>query len=94
MPAPRRGARLGRWLRVLTHCNAGWLATCAWGTATAPIYQAHAAGLALEVGGRDAPAQPGREPHRVGVGARAGVPHRVIADNAGGLLMQRGEGPW
>ncbi|MFO1288667.1 MAG: S-methyl-5-thioribose-1-phosphate isomerase [Rubrivivax sp.] len=87
--AARRAA--GRWLRVLTHCNAGWLATCAWGTRRRRPYQAHAAGLALEVWVDET------RPRNQGASltawelARAGVPHRVIADNAGGLLMQRGE---
>ncbi|MBL8289558.1 MAG: S-methyl-5-thioribose-1-phosphate isomerase [Rubrivivax sp.] len=88
--ARRPGGQPGRPLRVLTHCNAGWLATCAWGTATAPIYRAHAAGLPLEVWVDET------RPRNQGASltawelARAGVPHRVVADNAGGLLMQRG----
>ena len=51
----------------LTHCNAGWLATVDWGTALAPIYQAHDAGIPDPcLGRRDAAAQPGRQPHRLG----------------------------
>ncbi len=78
-------------VRVLTHCNAGWLATVDWGTATAPIYQAHAAGLPLQVWVDET------RPRNQGASLTAwelgheGVPHRVIADNAGGHLMQRGE---
>ena len=78
-------------VRVLTHCNAGWLATVDWGTATAPIYLAHEAGLPLQVWVDET------RPRNQGASltawelAAAGVPHRVIADNAGGHLMQRGE---
>ncbi|ODU96628.1 MAG: S-methyl-5-thioribose-1-phosphate isomerase [Rubrivivax sp. SCN 70-15] len=78
-------------VRVLTHCNAGWLATVDWGTATAPIYRAHAAGLALQVWVDET------RPRNQGASLTAwelgheGVPHRVIADNAGGHLMQRGD---
>jgi methylthioribose-1-phosphate isomerase len=87
--ARRRGPQ--RPLRVLTHCNAGWLATVAWGTATAPIYKAHAAGMALEVWVDETrPRNQGSSLTAWELG-RAGVPHRVIADNAGGHLMQRGE---
>jgi len=78
-------------VNVLTHCNAGWLATVDWGTATAPIYQAHAAGLPVHVWVDET------RPRNQGASltawelARAGVPHTVIADNAGGHLMQRGQ---
>jgi len=77
-------------LRILTHCNAGWLATVDWGTALAPIYMAHDAGLPLEVWVDET------RPRNQGAAltawelARHGVPHRVIADNAGGHLMQQG----
>ncbi|MDO8420390.1 MAG: S-methyl-5-thioribose-1-phosphate isomerase [Rubrivivax sp.] len=77
-------------VNVLTHCNAGWLATVDWGTATSPIYQAHAAGLPLHVWVDET------RPRNQGASltawelAQAGVPHTVIADNAGGHLMQRG----
>jgi methylthioribose-1-phosphate isomerase len=78
-------------VRVLTHCNAGWLATVDWGTATSPLYHAHAQGLPLHVWVDET------RPRNQGAGltawelGRAGVPHAVVADNAGGHLMQRGE---
>jgi methylthioribose-1-phosphate isomerase len=78
-------------VQVLTHCNAGWLATVDWGTATAPIYQAHAAGLDVHVWVDET------RPRNQGAGltawelAQAGVPHTLVADNAGGHLMQRGQ---
>jgi methylthioribose-1-phosphate isomerase len=78
-------------VRVLTHCNAGWLATVDWGTATSPLYQAHAQGLALHVWVDET------RPRNQGASltawelAQAGVPHTLVADNAGGHLMQRGE---
>jgi methylthioribose-1-phosphate isomerase len=78
-------------VRVLTHCNAGWLATLGWGTATAPIYKAHAAGVPLMVWVDET------RPRNQGASltawelAEAGVPHRLVADNAGGHLMQRGQ---
>ena len=77
-------------VNVLTHCNAGWLATVDWGTATAPLYQAHAAGLPLHVWVDET------RPRNQGASltawelAQEGVPHTVIADNAGGHLMQHG----
>ncbi len=77
-------------LRVLTHCNAGWLATVDWGTALAPIYRAHESGMPLHVWVDET------RPRNQGaltaweLGS-AGVPHTVIVDNAGGHLMQRGE---
>jgi methylthioribose-1-phosphate isomerase len=76
--------------RVLTHCNAGWLATVDWGTALAPIYKAHEAGLAVHVWVDET------RPRNQGLLTawelhQHGVPHTVIADNAGGHLMQRGE---
>ena len=77
-------------VNVLTHCNAGWLATVDWGTATSPIYQAHAAGIAVHVWVDET------RPRNQGASltawelAQAGVPHTVVADNAGGHLMQRG----
>ncbi|WP_425259506.1 S-methyl-5-thioribose-1-phosphate isomerase [Rubrivivax sp. RP6-9] len=78
-------------VRVLTHCNAGWLATVGWGTATAPLYLAHAAGLPLQVWVDET------RPRNQGAGltawelGQAGVPHTVVADNAGGHLMQHGQ---
>jgi methylthioribose-1-phosphate isomerase len=84
-------ARRGGPVNVLTHCNAGWLATVDWGTATAPIYKAHAAGVALHVWVDET------RPRNQGASltawelAHEGVPHTVIADNAGGHLMQHGQ---
>jgi methylthioribose-1-phosphate isomerase len=77
-------------VRVLTHCNAGWLATVDWGTATAPIYLAHEQGIALEVWVDETrPRNQGASLTAWELG-QAGVPHRLVADNAGGHLMQRG----
>jgi methylthioribose-1-phosphate isomerase len=77
-------------VNVLTHCNAGWLATVDWGTATSPIYQAHAAGLPVHVWVDETrPRNQGASLTAWELG-RAGVPHTVIADNAGGHLMQHG----
>ncbi len=78
-------------VNVLTHCNAGWLATVDWGTALAPIYQAHDAGLDVHVWVDET------RPRNQGASLTAwelgkhGVRHSVIADNAGGHLMQHGE---
>ena len=80
--------KAGERVNVLTHCNAGWLATVDVGTATAPIYAAHDQGVPLHVCRRDAPAQSGRFAHRLGSSGQHGVPHTVIADNTGGHLMQ------
>ncbi len=78
-------------VQVLTHCNAGWLATVDWGTATAPIYQAHAAGLPLHVWVDETrPRNQGASLTAWELG-QAGVPHTLVADNAGGHLMQRGQ---
>lgn len=77
-------------VNILTHCNAGWLATVDWGTATAPIYKAHEAGLALHVFVDET------RPRNQGAALTAyelghhGVPHAIIVDNAGGHLMQHG----
>jgi methylthioribose-1-phosphate isomerase len=77
-------------VNVLTHCNAGWLATVDWGTATAPIYLAHDKGRAIHVWVDET------RPRNQGASLTAwelghhGVPHTVIADNAGGHLMQHG----
>jgi methylthioribose-1-phosphate isomerase len=77
-------------VQVLTHCNAGALATCGWGTATAPIYLAHAAGLPLHVWVDETrPRNQGAALTAWELG-RAGVPHTVISDNAGGHLMRQG----
>jgi methylthioribose-1-phosphate isomerase len=77
-------------VEILTHCNAGWLATVDWGTALAPIYRAHDAGIPLHVWVDET------RPRNQGASLTAwelgehGVPHTVIVDNAGGHLMQRG----
>ncbi len=77
-------------LQVLTHCNAGWLATVDWGTATAPLYQAHQAGLPVHVWVDETrPRNQGASLTAWELG-QAGVPHTVVADNAGGHLMQHG----
>lgn len=78
-------------LNVLTHCNAGWLATVDWGTALAPVYLAHDLGIPVHVWVDET------RPRNQGAGLTAweldqhGVPHTVITDNAGGHLMQRGQ---
>jgi methylthioribose-1-phosphate isomerase len=77
-------------VNVLTHCNAGWLATVDWGTALAPIYKAHEAGVDVHVWVDET------RPRNQGLLtawelAQHGVPHTVIADNAGGHLMQEGK---
>ena len=77
-------------VNILTHCNAGWLATVDWGTATSPIYQAHAAGIPVHVWVDETrPRNQGASLTAWELG-QAGVPHTVIADNAGGHLMQQG----
>ena len=77
-------------LNVLTHCNAGWLATVDWGTALAPVYQAHDAGVAVHVWVDETrPRNQGASLTAWELG-RHGVPHTVIADNVGGHLMQHG----
>src|SRR5579885_1178964 len=84
-------ARRGKPVNVLTHCNAGWLATVDWGTATAPIYLAHERGLPIHVWVDET------RPRNQGASLTAwelgnhGVPHTVIADNVGGHLMQHGK---
>lgn len=78
-------------VHVLTHCNAGWLATVGWGTATAPIYLAHQAGIALHVWVDETrPRNQGASLTAWELG-QAGVPHALVADNAGGHLMQHGQ---
>jgi methylthioribose-1-phosphate isomerase len=87
----KRGANTSGPLNILTHCNAGWLATVDWGTATSPIYQAHAAGLPLHVWVDETrPRNQGASLTAWELG-QAGVPHTVIVDNAGGHLMQHGQ---
>lgn len=77
-------------VNMLTHCNAGWLACVDWGTATAPIYRAHAKGIPVHVWVSET------RPRNQGANLTAwelleeGVPHTVIADNAAGHLMQHG----
>ncbi len=85
-----RAQRLGR-LNVLTHCNAGWLATGAWGTALAPVYRAAADGIAVHVWVDET--RPRNQGARLTAWelAQAGIEHTVIADNCAGHLMQRGE---
>jgi methylthioribose-1-phosphate isomerase len=84
-------AKPGRILNILTHCNAGWLATVDYGTALAPIYLAHDRGMTVHVWVDET------RPRNQGASltafelAQHGVPHTVIADNAGGLLMQQGK---
>ncbi len=83
----KRGA--GR-VEVLTHCNAGWLATVDWGTALAPVYRAHNDGVSIHVWVDET------RPRNQGASLTAwelgehGVPHTVIVDNAGGHLMREG----
>jgi methylthioribose-1-phosphate isomerase len=82
--------RPGETINILTHCNAGWLATVDWGTATAPIYMAHNAGIPLHVWVDET------RPRNQGASLTAwelghhGVPHTLIVDNTGGHLMQHG----
>ncbi len=78
----------GERVNVLTHCNAGWLATVDWGTATAPIYMAHDKGLPVHVFADETrPRNQGASLTAWELG-RHGVPHTVIPDNTGGHLMQ------
>ena len=77
-------------VNVLTHCNAGWLATVDWGTALSPVYKAHDAGLPVHVWVDETrPRNQGASLSAWELG-RHGVPHTVIADNVGGHLMQHG----
>jgi methylthioribose-1-phosphate isomerase len=77
-------------VHVLTHCNAGWLATVDWGTATAPIYLAHELGLPVHVWVDETrPRNQGASLTAWELG-QAGVPHTLVTDNAGGHLMQHG----
>ena len=78
-------------VNVLTHCNAGWLATVDWGTALAPVYLAHEQGIPVHVWVDET------RPRNQGAALTAwelgehGVPHTLIVDNAGGHLMQQGQ---
>jgi methylthioribose-1-phosphate isomerase len=86
----RKNKQPGETFHLLTHCNAGWLATVDWGTALAPIYQAHDAGIPVHVWVDET------RPRNQGAALTAwelqahGVSHDVIVDNAGGHLMQHG----
>jgi methylthioribose-1-phosphate isomerase len=78
-------------VNVLTHCNAGWIATVDYGTALSPIYQAHDLGLDVHVWVDETrPRNQGAALTAWELG-RHGVPHTVVADNAGGHLMQHGQ---
>jgi methylthioribose-1-phosphate isomerase len=80
----------GRPVQVLTHCNAGWLATVDFGTALSPVYQAFDAGIPIHVWVDETrPRNQGAALTAWELGAH-GVPHTIIADSAGGHLMQRG----
>lgn len=80
----------GRPVNILTHCNAGWLACIEYGTATAPVYEAHRQGLPVHVWVDETrPLNQGARLTAWELGA-AGVSHTVITDNAGGHLMQKG----
>ena len=78
-------------VNILTHCNAGWLATINWGTATSPIYHAHKKGIPLHVWVDET------RPRNQGANLTSyelneeEIPNTIIADNTGGILMQRGE---
>ena len=78
-------------VNILTHCNAGWLATINWGTATSPIYHAHKKGIPIHIWVDET------RPRNQGANLTSfelneeKVPNTVIADNTGGLLMQRGK---
>ena len=77
-------------MNVLTHCNAGWLACVDWGTALSPIYHAHDAGIPIHVWVDETrPRNQGAALTAFELGAH-GVPHTIIADNAGGHFMQHG----
>jgi methylthioribose-1-phosphate isomerase len=78
-------------ISVMTHCNAGALATCGWGTATAPLFLAHAEGLALHVWVSETrPRMQGASLTAWELGQR-GIPHTLFPDSASGLLMQRND---
>ncbi len=78
-------------VNILTHCNAGWLATINWGTATSPIYHAHKKGIPIHVWVDET------RPRNQGANLTSyelneeNIPNTIIADNTGGILMQRGE---
>ena len=78
-------------INILTHCNAGWLATINWGTATSPIYHAHKKGIPIHVWVDET------RPRNQGANLTSyelneeNIPNTIIADNTGGILMQRGD---
>ena len=78
-------------VNILTHCNAGWLATINWGTATSPIYHAHKKGIPVHVWVDET------RPRNQGANLTSyelneeNIPNTIIADNTGGILMQRGD---
>jgi len=78
-------------VNILTHCNAGWLATINWGTATSPIYHAHKKGIPVHVWADET------RPRNQGANLTSyelneeGIKNTIIADNTGGILMQRGQ---
>lgn len=83
-------AKPGQTVNVLTHCNAGWLACVDWGTALAPIYMAHDAGIPVHVWVDETrPRNQGASLTAFELG-RHGVAHTIVPDNAGGHLMQHG----
>jgi methylthioribose-1-phosphate isomerase len=83
--------RNGGTARVMTHCNAGALATCGWGTALAPVFIAHAAGIPVHVWVSETrPRLQGANLTAWELAAR-GVPHTLFVDGASGLLLRRGE---
>ena len=84
-------ARDGATVNVLTHCNAGALATVNWGTATAPIYLAHQAGIDVHVWVDETRPRSQGSQLTAWELAETGVPHTLIVDNAGGHLMQHGQ---
>lgn len=80
----------GETVNILTHCNAGWLATVDWGTALAPIYKAFDQGISVHVWVDETrPRNQGASLTAFELGAH-GVPHTIVADNTGGHLMQAG----
>ena len=81
----------GQFVNILTHCNAGWLATIDWGTAIAPIYKAHEAGIPVHVWVDETrPRNQGAALTAYELGGH-GIPHTIIVDNAGGHLMQHSQ---
>jgi len=84
-------AKKGQTVNILTHCNAGWLATVDYGTALAPVYMAHDAGIKLHVWVDETrPRNQGASLTAFELGSH-GVPHTILVDNAGGHFMQAGQ---